>query len=269
MPNKGNNILKFNHGENFMKAPCIFYADLDSILEKISTFHNNPNESSTVKISNHAPYGYSLFTYCSFDNTKNRLSYYRGQGSMRKFCKDLKEHATKIINCEKKEMITLNHEEHESYKNRKFCFICKKRFINDEDNKEYHKVRDHCYFIGKYRGTAHNKCSINYKISKNIPVVFHNGSIYDYHFIIRGGENAEKYVNFSVPINKKVTEINKGNNKKTKYKLKFIDSFRFMSTSLSNLIDNLSEGRHSNKCADCGSCLDYMSVKDNQWHCIS
>ena len=49
-----------------------------------------------------------------------------------------------------------------------------------------------------------------------------------------------------------------------KYKLKFIDSFTFKSTSLSNLTDNLSEKVHSDKCKDCKSCLDYMLIKDNQ-----
>ena len=67
-------------------------------------------------------------------------------------------------------MIYLTDEENESYENQKFCYICKKRFTND--NK---KVRDHCHFTGKYIGAAHNRCNMNYKISKNIPVVFHNG----------------------------------------------------------------------------------------------
>ena len=89
MPNKDNNILKYNHGEKFMKAPFIIYADLESLLEKISTCHYNANESSTTKINNHTPSGYSFFTHCSFDNTKNRLSYYRGQDSMEMFCKGL------------------------------------------------------------------------------------------------------------------------------------------------------------------------------------
>ena len=48
------------------------------------------------------------------------------------------------------------------------------------------------------------------------------------------------------------------------YKTKFSDSFRFMSSSLSNLVDNLSEGLHSDKCTDCKSCLDYMTTKDEQ-----
>ena len=68
-------------------------------------------------------------------------------------------------------------------------------------------------------------------------------------------------------IKKKITRIDKDGNEKTvniSYKIKFIDSFRFMSRSLSNLADNLSEGLYSDKCADCKSCLDYMSVKDDQ-----
>ena len=51
---------------------------------------------------------------------------------------------------------------------------------------------------------------------------------------------------------------------KISYKIKFIDSFRFMSSPLSSLVDNLSEGLHSAKCTDCKSCLDYMITKDDQ-----
>ena len=85
-----------------MKVPFIIYADLESLLEKMSTCHNNPKNSSTTKINKHTPSGYSLFTHCSFDLTKNKLKCYRGKDCMEKFCKDLKEHATKIISYEKK-----------------------------------------------------------------------------------------------------------------------------------------------------------------------
>ena len=62
MPEKDNKILKYNHGEKSMRAPFIIYADLECLFDKISTCHNNPKKSSTTKISEHTPSGYSLFT---------------------------------------------------------------------------------------------------------------------------------------------------------------------------------------------------------------
>ena len=50
---------------------------------------------------------------------------------------------------------------------------------------KYHKVRDHCHYTGKFRGTAHSICNLTYKIPKTIPLIIHNGSTYDYHFIIK------------------------------------------------------------------------------------
>ena len=141
--------------------------------------------------------------------------------------------------------------------------------------KKHYKVRDHCHYTGKYRGAAHNICNLRYKIPKEIPVVFQNGSIYDYHFIIKElvnkfdgnfeclGENTEKYITFSVPIKKKIENINI----EITYKIKFIDSYRFMAMSLSKLIDNLSEGTHNNTCANCKSCLDY--VRSTIFKCFS
>ena len=167
-------------------------------------------------------------------------------------------------------MISLTKEEKDRHNKQKVCFICKKKFSTDHKNKKYHKVRDHCHYTGKYRGASHNICNLRYKIPKEIPVVLHNGSNYGYHFIIKElaeefegefeflGENTEKYISFSVPIKKEITKKDKdGNDKATKisYKIKFIDSFRFMSSSLSNLVDNLSEGLHNDRCIDCKSCL--------------
>ena len=109
---------------------------------------------------------------------------------------------------------------------------------------------------------------MRYKIPKEIPVVFHNGSTYDYHFIIKElvkefegnfeclEENTEKYITFSVPINKKIDN----KDLEITYKIKFIDSYRFMSSSLSKLVHNLSEGIQNNKCSDCESNLDYIKI---------
>ena len=138
---------------------------------------------------------------------------------MERFCKDLKEHAVKIINYEKKEMIPLNEEENESYEKQNVCYICKKEFNTDEfdadendknefntdenDKNEsntdengknefntdenalklYDKLKDHCHYTGKFRGAAYNICNLRYKTPKKFPVVFHNGSTYDYHFL--------------------------------------------------------------------------------------
>ena len=89
MPNEDNKIIKYNHREKSMKAPFIIYADLECLLEKISTSYNNPEESSTTEINKHTPSGYSLFTHCSFNKTKNKLDYYRDEECMKKFCLDL------------------------------------------------------------------------------------------------------------------------------------------------------------------------------------
>ena len=113
-------------------------------------------------------------------------------------------------------------------------------------------------------------CNVRYIVPKEIPIVFHNGSTYDYHFIIKElvkefdgnfeclGENTEKYITFSVPIKKKI----QNKNIEITYKIKFIDSYRFMSMSLSKLIDNLSEGLHNDKCSNCKSCLGYIKTKN-------
>ena len=63
---------------------------------------NNPEKSSRGKKAMHTPSGYSTFTCCSFDASKNEFGYYSGKYCMGKFCKDLRENAMKIINYEKK-----------------------------------------------------------------------------------------------------------------------------------------------------------------------
>ena len=106
---------------------------------------------------------------------------------------------------------------------------------------KYCRVKDHCPYAGKYRRAAHNICNLRYKTTKKIPIVFHNGSTYDNHFIIKElakkfkeqfeclGENTEKYITFSVPITKQLD-----NGKTVTYKLKFIDRFKFIVSFIIN-----------------------------------
>ena len=148
--------------------------------------HNNPEKSSRSKKYEQAHFGFSMFTYFSFDATKNELDCHRGIDCMERFCKDLNEHATKIINYGKKEMIPLTYKENKSYKKQNLCYICKKGLgTDDDDDKKYHKIRDHCHYTGKCRGAAHRTCNLRYKTPKEISITFHNGSTCDYHFIIK------------------------------------------------------------------------------------
>ena len=109
------------------------------------------------------------------------------------------------------------------------------------------------------------------QITEKIPVVFHNGSTYDYHFIIKQlaedfkdqfeclGENTEKYIAFSVPIKED------DNSKKITYKLKSIDSYRFMQSKLSDLVDNLSK-INKKECPECKGKCEFIGFKNDRLH---
>ena len=166
----------------------------------------------------------------------------------------------------KKEMIQLTNEENRSYKEQEVCHICKKKLCMDEHDENYkkrRKVKDHCHYIGKIRGAAHRDCDLKHKVPKDIPIITHYAS-YDTHFIINKlaeefkgdldciGENMEKYITFSVPIKKKCDD-----GKTITYKLRSIDSFRFMPTSLSELVDNMSGIFNS---IECKSCIEKIKI---------
>ena len=121
-------------------------------------------------------------------------------------------------------MKLLTKEQQESHENAKSVKkdICKEEFENKYlKDKQYRKVRDHCHYTGEYRGAAHSMCNLNYSVLKKIPIVFPNGSNYEYHFIIKElaeeskkqftclGENTKKYIAFTFPVEKKVTRTDK------------------------------------------------------------
>ena len=114
--------------------------------------------------------------------------------------------------------------------------------------------------------SLHSICNLRYNVPKEIPIVFHNGSKYDSHFVIKklaeefkgefkwSGENTEEYITSSVPLKKE-----NDNGEVITYKLKFFDSYRFMQTSLSNLVDNLSEGYDK----ECKKCKERKKIRLN------
>ena len=86
-------------------------------------------------------------------------------------------------------MISLKDKESNLYESQKVWHTYKEKFSYDKNKKIqyelYHKVWDHCHYTRKFRGAAQNICNIRYKVPKKIPIVFHNGSTYDYNFIIK------------------------------------------------------------------------------------
>ena len=216
MPSDDTKILEFNHYQKYDKAPFIIYTYLECIIEKTDESKKISEKPSTTKVSKHILSGFSISTISSFRSTKNKHDTYRGKDCMKKFCEFLREHAMKIINFKKKKMKILTKGQHESYENVQICYICKEKvrykYLKD---KKYCKVRDHCHYTGKYRGAAHSICNLKSSVPKETPKVFHNGSNYDYHFIMKEladkfkkgftclRENTEKYVTFTFPIGKK------------------------------------------------------------------
>ena len=102
MPTELNKILKYNHGEKSLKTLFLIYADLECLLLKQKSCQNNPNESYTERKAIHEPFGYSVDLVCSFDSKEDKNSFYRGDDCIKKFCSELKELVTKLVNYEQK-----------------------------------------------------------------------------------------------------------------------------------------------------------------------
>ena len=131
------------------------------------------------------------------------------------------------------------------YKSVNSSHICFKPF--KEGNR---KVRDHFHYSGIYRGVAHSLCNLQYKIPSYIPVVFHNLAGYDAHMFIKElakcgskmgviAKNEEDYISFSVSVEVGKYINKNGEEKSREIDLRFIDSLKFMSSSLDSLVNNL------------------------------
>ena len=102
----------------------------------------------------HEPCGYSLTLVSSFDSKQNKQNFYRGKDCIKRFCSNLKEFGTKIVNYEQEEMADLTTDDVFLYESQKVCYICKRRFCYDKNKKEFkinQTVRDHCHFTGKLK----------------------------------------------------------------------------------------------------------------------
>ncbi|XP_020608918.1 uncharacterized protein LOC110047502 [Orbicella faveolata] len=249
-------FITFNNFHKKQRVPFVVYADFECFTEKIDTCQPIDNKSFTNQYQKHVPSGFRYLIKC-FDNnifspkfvkyTKKAADEDIPQLFIESLEKDIKD-IYKRFKFPKKMVMTKK--DKIDFVEATRCHICEEEILEDADDKNYKKVRDHCHLTGKYRGAAHNKCNLNYRLPKFFPIIFHNLSGYDSHLFIKNlgvtegkidciPNNEEKYISFTkeVIVDKFINQ--KGEEKEVKRDLRFIDSFKFMATSLDKLVKNL------------------------------
>ena len=119
---------------------------------------------------------------CIHDRFSKPTIIYRAENAAYEFIKAILEeykYYKKIINKHFNKNLIMTEEEEDLFQKSNNCWICKKLIDNDEG-----KVRDHCRITGKFRGASHKSCSLNFKLTKKVPVIFHNLKSYDSHLIL-------------------------------------------------------------------------------------
>jgi len=246
MPEKGKNILHFENFHKQLAVPFVIYADFEAITEKMHGCQPENNKSYTEAFQKHTDCGYGYKVVCCYDDKYSKpLQLYRGENAVNKFMEEMLEEVNYCNKIKeehfKKDMIITNADKMD-FETADRCHICNKKYTHQDV-----RVRDHCHVTGKYRGSAHQDCNINYRITDKIPVIFHNLRGYDSHFIMQQiGKIAKKHSYKNKKGEVKEMNINVIPNNMEKYMsfmlgnhLVFLDSFQFMSSSLDNLISNL------------------------------
>ena len=246
MPTKDDNILKFNNAHKQIPVPFVIYADFEAITEKIHGCQPNDDKSYTEAYQRHTDCGYGYKVVCCYDDKYTKpVQIYRGEKAVYKFMEamlDEVKYCNKIMKKHFNKPLRMTEDDEKEFQKANECHICNKKY-NENDV----RVRDHCHITGKYRGSAHQDCNLNFRITEKIPVIFHNLRGYDSHFIMQEiGETVKKHTYTNKKGEKCQMNINAIPNNMEKYMafmlgnhLTFIDSFQFMSSSLDKLVSNL------------------------------
>ena len=220
------------------------YADLECTLEKLDT---DP-ETSTYTSQRHKVHSVGYYVRCVYDESLSMYRFRRDKDCVAWFANELENlaHRVKGILSANVPMADFTRDEWVKFNSATHCHICEKPFAPNDT-----RVRDHCHLTGRYRGPAHSNCNLNYKDSHCIPIVFHNLSGYDAHFIIKEIASAfegsidvlpitkEKYISFT----KHVKDTADRSDSRSDIKLRFIDSYKFLTTSLEKLASFLSKDK--------------------------
>ena len=230
LPEEGT-MLRFKNYHRSEKVPFIVYADFECFIKLIQSCDPDDKESYTKQYQKHKPSSFYYYIKCFDDEVyEPKLVSYTGEDAAQKFIEMLEENIREITSIPEKETV-FNIEEQKQYEKEAECWICNEKF---DDDKNY-KVRDHCHFTGRYRGAAHNSCNLRYRKPNFTPVVFHNLSGYDSHLFIKNLGFSEGNIDY-IPNNEEMY-ISFTKRIQTGHQIRFIDSFKFMATSLDKLVD--------------------------------
>ena len=244
-----NTMLYFKNYYKQLPIPFVVYADFECFTKPMYTCSPNPKESYNYNYQKHEPSGFCFYVKGIVDKKIKPIIYTKkseDEDIAKVFVEKLTEVTKGIYNdfYQRPKPLRLTSSEQKSFENAVNCHICS-RELNDD------KVRDHCHFTGQYRGAAHNKCNLMCKKPKILPVIFHNLQGYDAHLFIKQlarlegnldciPSTEEKYISFSKKIKVGEYEDCSGSTFPINFEIRFLDSFKFLQTSLANLVSNLS-----------------------------
>ena len=254
---KPGTILSFTNCNRSMRVPFVVYADFESFIKPIDTCQPDPSKSYIKAYQKHMPSSFCYYIKCFDDKVysqkpKSFTAESEDDDVAQIFVDMLEKNIRRIYRKFKRpRRMIFTEADNRMFTEATKCHICEKELGDD-------RVRDHCHLSGKFRGAAHNDCNLNYKVPKFFPVILHNLSGYDCHLFIKklagkDGEKIncipkteEKYISFSKEIIVDTFEDKKGNLVQVKRELRFIDSFKFMASSLDALTKNLTKEQYKN-----------------------
>ena len=248
---KPNTMLYFKNYHKQLPIPFVVYADFECFTKPMNTCSPNPKDSYNYNYQKHEPSGFCFYVKGIVNKNITPIIYTKtseDEDVAKVFVEKLTEVTKGIYNdfYLRPKPLRLTSAEQKSFEEANICHIC-----NCELKKD--KVRDHCHFTGQYRGAAHNKCNLMCKKPKVLPVIFHNLQGYDAHLFIKQlarlegkldciPSTEEKYISFSKTIKVGEYKDYSGSSFDIKFEIRFLDSFKFLQTSLANLVSNLSPG---------------------------
>ncbi|XP_025271320.1 uncharacterized protein LOC112639960 [Camponotus floridanus] len=180
LPGEDDRWLEFDHSRK-ERIPFAVYADLECALKRKEKDKGGRTKNTRI-VQHHRVHSVAYYTRCSFDDAASAYGSYRGENCVAWFVRELRDLAlrAKVALDAVVPMADLTPDEREIFTSASRCYACERPFEADDA-----RVRDHCHLTGRFRGSAHSACNLNYKDPYVILVFFHNLSGYDAHFIIK------------------------------------------------------------------------------------